>query len=129
MKNRPDRADVHQGGTRRRRMTSETQEGAPAVDSTVLDALARAVRGDHHAIAGVDSHMAGPPDDVAGLGGRSGNDGAGAANTTGGMRNGDAELAVDVLDQAGAVEGARAAGAVHVGSADVLHGGRRDGAG
>ena len=55
MKNRPDRADVHQGGTRRRRMTSETQEGAPAVDSTVLDALARAVRGDHHAIAGVDS--------------------------------------------------------------------------
>ena len=70
--------------------------------------------------------MAGPGDEVAGLGLRGGHLGAGHGLLAGGAGQADADLGVHVGGEAGAVEGARAGGAPHVGGTDVLHGDGHD---
>ena len=86
---------------RRGKTPSDAEEGAAAANREVLDADALALGGDHHAVAGIDGHVAGPPDDVAGLGLGGRDDGAGGADALGGVGKGGAELAVDIGDPGG----------------------------
>ncbi|KAB5588341.1 hypothetical protein CTheo_8215 [Ceratobasidium theobromae] len=98
-----------------------------AVDVSVAGVDAGVAGVDHLAVTDVDADVAAVVDDVAGLGLRGRDDGAGSALRVGGARQGDPALGVHPLDEAGAVPAARGGAAGDVGDALVLEGGRGDG--